>query len=141
MPPSRSGQSRLDHVGIAVRRIMERLPLYAATLGVEPGPVEEVPGEKVRVVFLSLGETRLELLEPSSPDSPLARFLDRRGEGIHHLCFQVGDLEAVLKQLRGEGVRLVDPSPRAGAGGSKVAFVHPRGTGGVLIELKEEPTR
>ena len=89
------------------------------------------------MAFLPVGETRIELLEPTAEDSPIARFIRRRGEGIHHLCFRVSDLEAALERLKKAGVPLVDESPRPGAGGSRIAFVHPRGTGGVLVELTE----
>ena len=129
--------TRLDHVGIAVRDLGERLALYGAALGLTPSPPEDVPSESVRVVFLPAGDTRLELLEPTSADSPIARFLDRRGEGVHHICLAVPDLDAALDRLRQQGVVLVDEQPRKGAEGSRVAFVHPRGAGGVLIELKE----
>jgi len=128
---------RLDHVGIAVRSLAEALRPYVDGLGLTADRTEEVPGERVRVAFLPVGETRIELLEPTAEDSPIARFIQRRGEGIHHLCFQVADLEAALERLKRAGVPLVDESPRAGAGGSRIAFVHPGGTGGVLIELTE----
>ena len=128
---------RLDHVGIAVRSLDEALRPYVDGLGLTADSTEEVAEERVRVAFLPVGETRIELLEPTAEDSPIARFIQRRGEGIHHLCFQVADLDAALERLREAGVPLVDESPRGGAGGSRVAFVHPRGTGGVLIELTE----
>ena len=128
---------RLDHVGIAVRSLDKALRPYVDGLGLSVDGTEEVAGERVRVAFLPVGETRIELLEPTAEDSPIARFIQRRGEGIHHLCFQVADLEAALERLKKAGVPLVDESPRAGAGGSRIAFVHPRGTGGVLIELTE----
>lgn len=130
--------ARLDHVGIAVRDIASRLGTYVDGLGLEKIHTEEVPSEKVRVAFLPVGDTRLELLEPTEPDSAIGKFLDRRGEGIHHLCLEVEDIDAALERLRAQGTPLVDSSPRTGAEGSRVAFVHPRGTGGVLIELKEK---
>lgn len=129
---------RLDHVGIAVRSLAVALTPYTKGLGLTEAAVQEVPSEKVRVAFLPVGETRLELLEPTADDSPVARFLARRGEGIHHLCFQVDDLEATLAGLRRAGVELVDQKPRVGAGGSRVAFIHPRGMAGVLVELVEK---
>jgi len=128
---------RLDHVGIAVRSLEEALRPYVDGLGLPVDGTEEVAGEGVRVAFLPVGETRIELLEPTAEDSPIARFIRRRGEGIHHLCFRVADLEAAMARLKEVGVPLVDQAPRPGAGGSRVAFVHPRGTGGVLIELTE----
>ncbi len=135
--PERTGG--LDHIGIAVRSLEEGLRPYVEGLGLKPSGTEEVPTEQVKVAFLPVGETRLELLEPTGPDSPIVRFLERRGEGIHHLCFLVDDLESTLRRLDAAGVPLVDRVPRPGAGGSRVAFLHPRGTGGVLLELKERP--
>jgi methylmalonyl-CoA epimerase len=132
-----SPPERLDHVGIAVRSLDEALRPYVNGLGLSVDGTEEVAGERVRVAFLPVGETRIELLEPTAEDSPIARFIQRRGEGVHHLCFQVADLDAALERLKAAGVPLVDESPRGGAGGSRVAFVHPRGMGGVLIELSE----
>ncbi|MCZ6600904.1 MAG: methylmalonyl-CoA epimerase [Acidobacteria bacterium] len=129
---------RLDHIGVAVRSLEDALAPYKDGLGLIVSEIEEVPTEKVRVAFLPVGETRLELLEPTADDSTIARFLQRRGEGIHHLCFQVDDIEAVLKRLKKAGVELVDEKPRAGAGGSRVAFIHPRGMAGVLVELVEK---
>lgn len=129
---------RLDHVGVAVRSLEEALAPYEKGLGLTVVDIEELPTEKVRVAFLPMGDTRLEFLEPTGDDSPIARFLQRRGEGIHHLCFQVDDLEATLERLRKAGVELVDEKPRAGAGGSRVAFIHPRGMAGVLVELVEK---
>jgi len=129
---------RLDHVGVAVRSLEDALAPYETGLGLRVAEIQEVPTEKVRVAFLPVGETRLELLEPTAHDSPIARFLERRGEGIHHLCFQVDDIESALLRLKKAGVELVDEKPRAGAGGSRVAFVHPRGMAGVLVELVEK---
>ena len=128
---------RLDHVGIAVRDIASRLRTYVDGLGLENTHSEEVPSEKVRVAFLPVGDTRLELLEPTDESSAVSAFIERRGEGIHHICIEVDDIEAALARLEQQGTPLVDRTPRAGAEGSRVAFVHPRGTGGVLIELKE----
>ena len=131
-------QPRLDHVGVAVRSLEQALAPYRDGLGLAVQEIEEVATEQVRVAFLPAGDTRIELLEPTSAESTIARFLDRRGEGIHHLCFQVDDIEAALTRLRAAGVRLVDEVPRRGAGGCRVAFVHPKGMGGVLVELLEK---
>ena len=131
-------QPRLDHVGVAVRSLEQALAPYRDGLGLAVQEIEEVATEQVRVAFLPAGDTRIELLEPTSAESAIARFLDRRGEGIHHLCFQVDDIEAALRRLRAAGVRLVDEVPRPGAGGCRVAFVHPKGMGGVLVELVEK---
>lgn len=131
----------LDHVGIAVRDLDARLALYVSGLGLVASPPEEVPSEGVRVVFLPAGDTRLELLEPTADDSPIARFLERHGEGVHHICITVADLDGTLARLEKQGIALVDRRARTGAEGSRVAFVHPRGAGGVLLELKEATPR
>lgn len=129
---------RLDHVGVAVTSLEEALAPYQDGLGLTVSEIEEVPSQQVRIAFLPVGETRLELLEPTGEDSPIGRFLQRHGQGVHHLCFQVEDIEATLERFRAAGVELVDEIPRAGAGGSRVAFVHPRGMAGVLVELVEK---
>jgi methylmalonyl-CoA/ethylmalonyl-CoA epimerase len=126
---------RVDHLGIAVPSLDEAVKAYAA-LGFEVESVHDVPSEQVKVAFLPIGETHLELLEPSQPDSVIARFLEKR-KGLHHVCVLVEDIEAALAELKQRGVPLLDDAPRAGAGGCKVAFVHPQGAGGVLLELKE----
>lgn len=127
---------RVDHLGIAVRSIEEARGFYEA-LGLEVGAVEEVPQEKVRVAMIRCGETRLELLEPTDPESPIARFLEQRGPGIHHLCLGSDDLDADDASLRQSGARLLRDRPTAGAGGSRVQFVHPKSAGGVLVELAQ----
>jgi methylmalonyl-CoA/ethylmalonyl-CoA epimerase len=128
---------KIDHLGIAVPSLAEAVKAYEA-LGFTVQSTEEVPTEKVRVAFLPVGESRLELLEPTEPGSVIARFLKRRS-GLHHVCVLVEDIEAALADLRGRGVPLIDEKPRPGAGGSRVAFVHPRAAGGMLLELKEKP--
>lgn len=128
---------RIDHLGIAVRSLEQALRLYRDRLGVAPTGTEEVPEEKVRIAFLPVGGARLELLEPTDDSSPVARFLDKRGEGLHHVCFEVEDLGRILQGAAGSGLELLPGYPRAGAGGGRVAFFHPRSTGGVLIELVE----
>jgi len=127
----------LDHLGVAVRSLEERLPLYRDLLGLHAEPAEEVPTEKVRVAMLPAGRTRIELLEPTSPDSTVGRFLDRKGEGLHHICFEVRDLDAVLRRLKTAGLASAGTEVRPGAEGRRVAFLHPKGTGGVLLELRE----
>jgi len=127
----------LEHIGIAVRSLDEALPVWRA-LGLEVGRREEVPGQKVRTAFLSAGEPSIELLEPTSDDSPIAGFLAKRGPGIHHLCFAVENLETMLDELARAGYRLIHRSPVPGAGGKKVAFLHPEAGQGVLIELSED---
>jgi LAO/AO transport system kinase len=129
--------ARLDHIGVAVRRIEERLPLYRDVLGLELRGIEQVAGEGVRVALLPAGRTRIELVEPVSEGSPVGRFLEARGEGIHHVCFEVEDLEAALVRVGDAGFQVVGSPGRPGAEGSRIAFIHPRATGGVLIELRE----
>jgi methylmalonyl-CoA/ethylmalonyl-CoA epimerase len=136
---SAKGQPRLNHVGIAVRSLEEALAPYRDALGLQVSQIEEVVSEQVKVAFLPAGDTRIELLEPTGDASAIARFLSRRGEGVHHLCFEVDDIEAALARLRAAGVQLIDETPRPGAGGCRVAFVHPRGMAGVLVELLEKP--
>ncbi len=126
---------RIDHIGIAVPHLEQAIAAYEA-LGFEVADRHDVPSEKVRTAFLPVGESTLELLEPTEPDSVIAKFLEKRA-GIHHICVLVDDIEAALRELGERGVRLVDHEPRVGAGGCRVAFVHPKAAFGVLIELKE----
>jgi len=126
----------VDHIGIAVRSIAERAALYRI-LGLEVGGEEEVATEKVKVAFLPAEGTRVELLEPTAPDSPIASFLSKRGEGIHHICFRVSDIRATMSELKLRGFRLLSEEPRPGAEGSLVCFIHPSSGGGVLIELSQ----
>jgi methylmalonyl-CoA epimerase len=128
----------IDHLGIAVRSLAEGRAFYEA-LGLAVATVEEVPGEQVRVAMIPCGEARIELLEPTSPDSPVARFLDRRGPGLHHVCLRSDDVAADDARLRDRGYEVLRPAPTVGAGGSAVQFVHPRSAGGVLIELAQPP--
>jgi methylmalonyl-CoA/ethylmalonyl-CoA epimerase len=127
---------RLDHVAVAVRQASQRLPLYRDLLGLPLTRTEDVPAEKVRVTILGEGAGRVELLEPTGEDSPVGRFLKERGEGIHHLCFQVDSLPAACERLQAAGYRL-SGGIRAGSEGTRIAFLHPKDTGGVLIELRE----
>ena len=127
---------KIDHLGIAVPRLEEAIAAYEA-LGFRVETTHDVPTEKVRVAFLPVGESHLELLEPLDPSSTIARFLEKRS-GLHHVCVLVDDIDAVLASLKERGVALVDESPRVGAGGCRVAFVHPRAAAGVLLELKED---
>jgi len=129
----------LDHLGIAVRSLETSLKFYRDLLGLEVQGPEEVAGEGVRIAFLPVGESTIELLEPIGPDSSIARFLAKRGEGIHHVCLRVPRIDEALAALRGKGAEIIEPAPRIGAGGRKVAFIHPRSTGGVLLELVESP--
>ncbi len=127
----------VDHLGIAVRSLAEGRALYEA-LGLHVEAVEEVPGEQVRVAMIPCGAMRIELLEPTSPESPIARFLERRGPGLHHVCLASDDIDADDARLRQEGYELLRDAPSRGAGGCRVQFLHPRSAGGVLIELSQE---
>ena len=130
--------TRLAHVGIAVRNVRDASSLFSKLLGVPAGGVEEVPGQKVKTIFLPTEGGTIELLEPTSPDSTIARFLERRGEGVHHLSFEVDDVMAEITRLERLGFVLVDKQPRPGVAGSRVAFLHPKSTSGVLIEICEK---
>lgn len=127
---------KIDHLGIAVASIEEALPIYRA-LGLTETHREEVPSQQVVTAFLPVGDSQIELLEPTGDGSPVARFLARRGPGIHHVCFAVDDLRAALRDLQARGFRLVNSEPVPGGGGKSVAFLHPESGGGVLIELAE----
>lgn len=126
----------LDHIGIAVESIAEGRRLYEA-LGLAVEGEEDVPGQGVRVAFLPVGAGRLELLEPTSPDSPIAHHLQKRGPGLHHICLRVVDIRRAMADLRERGYELLSEEPQSGAHGCLVAFVHPRSTGGVLLELSQ----
>jgi methylmalonyl-CoA epimerase len=127
---------KLDHIGIVVRDIKPALEVYETALGLPLKEVAEVPDQQVRVAFLRLGESNIELVQPISDNSGIAKYLEKRGEGIHHICIEVEDIEAALSRLRDHGVQLIDQQPRQGAHG-QVAFIHPKGTHGVLLELIE----
>src|SRR5579864_3405083 len=129
---------KIDHLGIAVKSLGEAIPVFRKLTRSDPTPTEEVADQKVRVAMFEVGESRLELLEPTAPDSPIARFLDKGRRGLHHLTLTVQDLDETLSSLERDGIRLIDRQPRIGAGGEKIAFLHPSSTAGVLIELVEE---
>lgn len=126
---------RIAHVGVAVADLDAALAFYREVLGLSPHPPETADG--ATIVSLPMGESEVELLAPADPSSPIARFLEKRGPGIHHICYRVPDLDAALAACRAAGYRLVDEVPRIGAGGRRIAFLHPKGTGGVLLELTE----
>ena len=136
MPPSTRRGARIAHIGIAVRAIDELLPFYRELLGLDDHPLENSDG--ARIAGLSAGDSLVELLESNSADSPISRFIDRRGPGIHHICFAVHDLDDTLARCRAQGIKLIDDTPRMGAEGKRIAFLHPASTGGVLIELTED---
>lgn len=126
---------KINHLGIATKGIDEALKFWSDALGLENVHTEVVEDQKVRVAMLPIGESRFELLEPTSDDSPISKFLEKRGGGLHHIAVEVGDINAALARLKEKGVRLIDESPRLGAEGCLVAFVHPSSANGVLLEL------
>lgn len=130
---------KIDHIAIAVPDLDRAITLYKSLLGKDPEHVEDVPDQKVRAAFFGVDDTNLELLFPTATDSPITKFLQKNPHGgLHHICLQVDNIEAHLKKLQAQGVQLIDEKPRLGAHNKKVAFVHPKSTGGVLIELSEE---
>jgi methylmalonyl-CoA/ethylmalonyl-CoA epimerase len=132
---------KIDHIGIATGDIAEVANFYREALGLKIEDIEEVAEQKVRVAMLPIGESRIELLEPTTSDSPISKFLAKRGPGIHHVAIQVENIRESLRKMKEEGARLIDEEPRTGAGGCLVAFVHPSSTGGVLVELVENQKR
>jgi methylmalonyl-CoA epimerase len=128
---------KIDHIGIAVRSLEKQMKFYNDVLGLKSSGIEEIADQKVKVAVFPLGEVRIELLEPTSPDSPIARFMEKKGEGIHHIAFQVEDLKGQLMKFEEKDIRLIDQEPRVGAGGHKIAFLNPKSTFGVLTELCE----
>jgi methylmalonyl-CoA epimerase len=127
----------IDHVGIAVSDLAESLKFYCDTLGLELEPAEDIASQRARAHFIPVGNATLELLEPTSEDSPIAKYLAKRGPGLHHVALRVDDIVAALAELKRRGVRLIDEAPRPGAHGSLVAFIHPSSAHGVLVELKQ----
>jgi methylmalonyl-CoA/ethylmalonyl-CoA epimerase len=130
-------KARLDHIGIAVADLDAALRFYRDALGLDVEAPEEVASQRVRAHFIPAGDTALELLEATTPDSPIAKYLEKRGPGLHHITLRVEDIDAAIAQLKARGVRLIDERPREGAHGSRVAFIHPASTHGVLVELKQ----
>lgn len=126
---------KIEHIGIATRGLEEALEFWRGALGLEPDSTEVVAEQRVRVAMLPLGESHVELLEPTDDESPVAKFLEKRGPGIHHIAVRVEDIRATLESLKKQGIRLIDETPRVGAGGCLVAFVHPSSARGVLLEL------
>ncbi len=130
--------SHIEHLGIAVRSLEESIPYYEKVLGLKCYSIEEVPDQKVRTAFFKVGQTKIELLEPMSEDSTIAKFIENRGEGVHHIAFAVKNIEDALAEAEADGVRLIDKAPRKGAEGMTIAFLHPKSTGGVLTEFCED---
>jgi len=126
---------KIDHVGIAVKNLDEALKFYENVLGLKSAGTEVVEEQKVKVAFLPTGDSEVELLEATSEDSPVAKFIEKNGEGIQHIAYRVDDVEAAIAKMKELGMRMIDEKPRYGAGGAKIAFCHPKSTGGVLVEL------
>ena len=126
---------KVDHIGIAVSNLEESLKLYTDVLGLKLHGTETIAEQKVKIAFLPLGDTEIELLEATAPDGPIAKFIETKGQGIQHIALKVDDVEKALAEFKGKGMRLIDETPRYGAGGAKIAFLHPKSTNGVLIEL------
>jgi methylmalonyl-CoA/ethylmalonyl-CoA epimerase len=129
---------KVDHIGVAVQSLEKALPFYTEVLKLPLLAIEEVESEKVNVAFLQVGDTKIELLEPTSNESPIAKFIEKRGEGIHHIALGVESIQERMNEIKSKGLRMIQDEPKIGAGGSKVAFVHPKSTFGVLYELCEK---
>lgn len=129
---------KVDHIGIAVRSLENTLPFYTDVLNLPLLGIEEVETQRVRVAFLQAGGTKLELLEPTSEESPIAKFIEKRGEGIHHVALGVDSIEDRIIEMKEKGIRMIDDQPRLGAGGANIAFMHPKSASGVLVELCEK---
>ncbi len=130
--------SHIEHIGIAVNSIADALPFYEKVLGLKCYNIEEVADQKVRTAFFMVGQTKIELLESTDPEGPVGKFIEKRGEGIHHIAFAVENLEERLQEAEAAGIRLIDSKPRVGAEGLSIAFLHPKSTFGVLTELCED---
>jgi methylmalonyl-CoA/ethylmalonyl-CoA epimerase len=130
---------RIDHVAILVDDMDKTLSFWRDALGIQMTDLQEAPAEKSRIAFLPLGDSEIELVQPTTGDSGVARYLEKRGPGIHHICLEVDDIEGMLAQLKDKGVRLINESPQAGPGGKRYAFIHPKSANGVLVELYELP--
>ncbi len=133
--------THIEHIGIAVKNLTESISYYENVLGLKCYSIEEVKEQKVKTAFFKIGETKIELLESTDPEGPIGKFIEKKGEGIHHLAYAVNDLEASLKEVEAKGVRLIDKTPRKGAEGLDIAFLHPKSTGGVLTELCEDKNK
>ena len=131
--------THIEHIGIAVKSIEEQLPYYEGVLGLKCYNIETVEDQKVKTAFFQIGQTKIELLEPTSEESTVAKFIEKRGEGVHHIAFATNNLTEALQKAEEKGVRLIDSQPRAGAEGLNIAFLHPKSTGSVLTELCEHP--
>lgn len=128
---------KVDHIGIAVKNLDETLKFYTEILGLECQGTEVVEEQKVKVAFLPVGDTEVELLESTTDDGPIAKFIEKNGEGVQHIAFKVDDIEAAIEEMKAKGMQMIDEKPRYGAGGAKIAFMHPKSTHRVLVELSE----
>jgi methylmalonyl-CoA/ethylmalonyl-CoA epimerase len=133
--------SHIEHIGIAVKDLQTAIPYYENVLGLKCYAIEEVPEQKVKTAFFMVGQTKLELLESTDPEGPIGKFIEKKGEGIHHLAFATKGLEEALAEAEGKGVQLIDKTPRKGAEGLHIAFLHPKSTGGVLTEFCEDKNK
>lgn len=127
--------THIEHIGIAVKSLDESIPYYEKVLGLECYAIEEVADQKVKTAFFKVGDTKIELLESTDPEGPIGKYIEKKGEGIHHIAFAMPDVEKALREAGEHGVRLIDEKPRAGAEGLQIGFLHPRSTGGVLTEF------
>ncbi|MDI3526420.1 MAG: methylmalonyl-CoA/ethylmalonyl-CoA epimerase [Tenuifilum sp.] len=130
--------THIEHIGIAVKNLEESIPFYEKVLGLKCYNIEEVKDQKVKTAFFMVGQTKIELLESTDPEGPIGKFIEKKGEGIHHIAFAVNDIEGQLKHMEEQGVALIDKTPRKGAEGLDIAFLHPKSTLGVLTELCED---
>jgi methylmalonyl-CoA/ethylmalonyl-CoA epimerase len=130
---------KINHIAILVEDIDESLLFWQGTLGIQPSDIKELPSESARIAFLPLGESEIELVQPTLPDTGLSRYLAKRGEGLHHLCVEVDDLSSILQEMKSKGTQLINEEPRLGEDGRLYAFVHPKSTHGVLLELYQLP--
>jgi methylmalonyl-CoA/ethylmalonyl-CoA epimerase len=135
------GPTHIEHIGIAVESLEDAIPFYEKTFGFKCYSIEEVKDQKVKTAFFKVGQTKIELLESTDPLGPIGKFIEKKGQGVHHIAFAVNDLSGNLKELEDKGVRLIDSTPRKGAEGLEIAFLHPKSTFGVLTELCEEPNK
>jgi methylmalonyl-CoA/ethylmalonyl-CoA epimerase len=131
--------SHIEHIGIAVKNLKEAIKMYESIFGISCYKIEEVPDQKVRTAFFQIGQTKIELLESNDPEGPVSKFIERKGEGVHHIAITVENLAETLKEMEAKGFQILDKKPRQGAEGLNIAFLHPKSTGGVLLELCEDP--
>jgi methylmalonyl-CoA/ethylmalonyl-CoA epimerase len=132
--------SHIEHIGIAVKNLKEAIKMYECIFGISCYKIEEILDQKVRTAFFRIGQTKIELLESDDPEGPVSKFIDRKGEGVHHIAIAVENLTDTLKEIEAKGYQIIDKQPRKGAEGLNIAFLHPKSTGGVLLELCEDPS-